>query len=126
MKRAIIESPYSGDIVRNKAYARLCCLDSIGRGEAPFAGHLLYTQFLDDATPAERKKGLDCDFAWMAPADVVAVYTDHGITPGMQAGIDMAKSLGIPVEQRQIVNQVPLPRTEGMAQRLGKSIRRAR
>ncbi len=39
----IIETPYSGDVEANTAYARYCLLDSLRRGEAPdcqpFAAH---------------------------------------------------------------------------------------
>ena len=50
MKLVIIESPYAGDIEKNVAYARDCVRDSLMRGEAPYASHLLYTQpnILDD------------------------------------------------------------------------------
>src|SRR5690606_24498929 len=44
----IIESPYSGDVERNTEYARSCLLDSLRRGEAPIASHLLHTQVLED------------------------------------------------------------------------------
>jgi len=44
MTRVIIESPYAGDIEVNLKYAKLCILDSLKRGEAPLASHLLYTQ----------------------------------------------------------------------------------
>ena len=40
----IIESPYMGDVQRNIAYAQQCMGDSLKRGEAQFASHLLYTQ----------------------------------------------------------------------------------
>ena len=41
MQRVIIESPYAGEIDKNTAYARRCMRDSLDRGEAPFASHLL-------------------------------------------------------------------------------------
>lgn len=44
MKRVILESPYAGDVERNLTYARECVRDSLSRGEAPIASHLLYTQ----------------------------------------------------------------------------------
>ncbi len=51
MRRTIIESPYAGDIQGNLAYAKRCVLDSLSRGEAPIASHLLFTLdgILDDA-----------------------------------------------------------------------------
>ena len=44
MVRVILESPYAGDIERNVKYARMAVRDSLSRGEAPIASHLLYTQ----------------------------------------------------------------------------------
>jgi hypothetical protein len=37
-------------------------------------------------------------------ADAVAVYTDKGIFPSMQLGIDRAVAAGIPVEYRSLGN----------------------
>src|ERR1700684_441017 len=53
-----------------------CMRDSVMRGEAPFASHLLYVQFLDDDILWEREAGLSCGFAWGALADATVVYTD--------------------------------------------------
>ena len=58
MKRVILESPYSGDVVRNTEYARKCMLDSILKGEAPLFSHLLYTRCLDDLNPEQRVLGM--------------------------------------------------------------------
>lgn len=107
MQRVIIESPYAGNIQMNERYARTCLRDSITRGEAPFASHLLYTQpdVLADSISAERRLGIACGQAWLAVADLVAVYTDHGISNGMQQGIDAAVAAGIPVVYRSCVER---------------------
>ena len=102
MRRVIVESPYSGDVLRNLAYARSCVRDCLNRGEAPFASHLLYTQVLDDAIPEERMKGLDAGLEWMGVADVVVVYTDYGVSPGMTRGVLHAKARGMPIEYRNL------------------------
>ena len=44
--KVIIESPYFGDVEKNLEYARRCLSDSLGREEAAFASHLLYTCLL--------------------------------------------------------------------------------
>ena len=44
MRLVIFESPYAGDVEANTEYARRCVRDSLMRGEAPIASHLLYTQ----------------------------------------------------------------------------------
>ncbi len=98
----VIESPLSGDVERNTRYARACLRDSLLRGEAPLASHLLYTQVLDDTVPAERKQGMEAGFAWNAHAEKVVVYQDLGISGGMQAGILVAQRHGIQVAYRYL------------------------
>ncbi len=91
-----IESPYTGDLAANLAYARRAMADSLARGEAPLASHLLYTQpgILDDTVPAERAHGIAAGKAWAAHAALTAVYIDRGISAGMLAGIADAKRAG--------------------------------
>ena len=104
MRRVIIESPYAGDIEKNVAYARLALRDSLKRGEAPLASHLLYTQpgVLQDSIPQERTTGIEAGLAWMGLAEAVIVYNDLGLSPGMIAAIARAKWLKIPVEYRSL------------------------
>lgn len=97
-----IESPFAGQVEQNTRFARLCLLDSITRGEAPFAGHLLYTQVLADASPTERELGIRSHLAYVQRSDRVVVYEDFGVSTGMQRAVDLAEELGIPVEVRQI------------------------
>ena len=104
--KVIIESPYSGytkiDVNINIDYARRCLWDSLLRGEAPFASHLLYTQVLDDQSPIQRELGMDRSLQWYKNADLVAVYIDFGISSGMKRGVEHAESIGIPIEERLI------------------------
>lgn len=104
MRLVILESPYAGDVAANETYARACLRDSLLRGEAPIASHLLYTQpgVLDDLIPEERQHGIDAGLAWKAVAHASVVYVDRGITRGMQYGIDAATKAGIPVEIRRL------------------------
>ena len=102
MKRVILESPFAGDIERNVAYARACLRDCLQRGEAPIASHLLFTQpgVLSDDVPDERKMGIAAGLAWVSVADVMVVYIDYGISPGMAAAMETAEKRGLPVEKR--------------------------
>ncbi|HTT57645.1 MAG TPA: hypothetical protein VMF63_11090 [Opitutaceae bacterium] len=104
MRLVIVESPYAGDIEANVAYARACLADCLARGEAPFACHLLYTQagVLRDEVPAERQLGMDAGWAWYRAADACVVYTDRGVSPGMESGIAVARAAGKPVEYRTL------------------------
>ena len=104
MKRVVIESPYAGDVERNLRYLRACMHYCITHDEAPYASHALYTQpgVLDDLKPIERELGIVAGFCWRDVADLTVVYTDLGITSGMQYGIDDAARKGRPVEYRTL------------------------
>ncbi|MDB5522790.1 MAG: hypothetical protein JWM58_553 [Rhizobium sp.] len=110
MKRLVIlESPYAGDVARNERYARACLRDSLLRGEAPMASHLLYTQpgVLDDLLPHERATGIQAGLSWGMRADATVVYVDLGTSPGMHFGISHAMSVGRPVEYRNLTSGGP-------------------
>ena len=100
----VIESPYAGDVERNVTYARACVADSLARGEAPYASHLLYTQegILDDTIPAQRRMGIDAGLAFHAAASVVAFYLDHGWSDGMTAAYRHALMHGRVIELRHL------------------------
>lgn len=104
MRRVIVESPYAGEVEANIAYARQCVADCLQRGEAPFASHLLYTQpgILDDTVPQEGRLGIAAGLAWGEVAHATVVYTDRGISAGMQLGIEHAIADGKPVEYRRL------------------------
>jgi hypothetical protein len=78
--------------------------DSLLRGEAPIASHLLYTQpgVLNDQVADERRPGIEAGLAWRVAAEATVVYQDLGISPGMEHGIAAAKAAGLPVEYRTL------------------------
>ena len=98
----ILESPYAGDVHMNLVYGRECLRDCLRRGEAPIASHLLYTQpgVLDDDVPEDRALGIAAGLAWGRVAEATVVYTDRGISKGMQQGIQRAINEGRPVDYR--------------------------
>jgi len=114
VKRVVIESPFAGrgttdeeraaDAAENLRYVRACMRDSILRGESPYASHALLTQpgVLDDNDPIERDLGIRAGFAWRDSAELTAVYTDRGVSFGMEMGIDDATMRRRPVERRTI------------------------
>jgi|SRR3990172_9678998 len=107
MERIIIESPFWNEDSNirelNLRYARLCLFDSLKRGEAPFASHLLYPQvLLDEKDPIIRQWGIEAGFKWMLAVNKIAVYTDRGISSGMQQGINFAKKYAINIEYRSL------------------------
>lgn len=106
----IIEHPFKAatpeDRTRNARYLKLAMRDSLSRGEAPYASVLLYATsgVLHDDIPEQRTQGIDAGLAWGARAALTAVYTDFGVSAGMEIGIARARGTGRPVEYRQIEN----------------------
>jgi hypothetical protein len=108
IRLVILESPYAGtteeEVIRNVGYARRAMRDSLIRGEAPIASHLLYTQpgVLLDKVPEERALGIAAGLAWSKVAHAAVIYNDLGITPGMAQGICRHQAEGTIIEYRQI------------------------
>lgn len=106
----ILESPFAAPtpegIEANISYARACLRDSLLRGEAPLASHLLYTQpgVLDDTKPEERARGIAAGLSWIDHAQATVVYADRD-SPGMELGIVMAMKAGRTVEIRRILEK---------------------
>jgi len=100
----ILESPYAGDVEKNIKYARRCVRDSLSRGEAPIASHLLYTQegILDDNDAKEREWGIEAGLSWIAVAAKMVIYEDYGISKGMIQAILRANRAGISIEYRKL------------------------
>ena len=105
MIRVILESPYAGDVERNVKYARMAVRDSLSRGEAPIASHLLYTQegILKDEIPEERQWGIDAGLAWKEVALKHVFYVDYGYSRGMEYAKQYATTNHIPIEERRIL-----------------------
>lgn len=128
-RRIILESPYAADteagVQENIRYARACLLDSIRRGEAPFASHLLYAQpgVLDDRIPSEREEGIDAGVAWEDLAEATVLYLDRGISPGMKKGLDRAQLMCRPIEFRRLYETAPQDIAEALHELIHQSLR---
>ncbi|QUT07943.1 hypothetical protein KFK14_11445 [Sphingobium phenoxybenzoativorans] len=108
MKLVILESPYAGDIEGNVTYARTCLRDSLNRGEAPIASHLLYTQpgVLCDELASERQWGIAAGLAWRKVADGAVFYVDRGWSAGMLAAEEHYRLTEFPFEIRTLMEAV--------------------
>jgi len=96
--RVFVASPWraadaAGRANRERALA--ACRAAALAGHAPFAPHLLFPRFLDDADPAERAAGMRAGLAILAACEAVWIYGP--VTEGVAAEIDAARRLGIPV-----------------------------
>lgn len=99
----ILESPFAGQVQRNKAYLQLCILDCLNtHNESPLASHQMFTDALDDLVPEERETGIQALAAWRPFAQRSVVYVDFGISTGMRYGIAAAEGCGQPVEMRNL------------------------
>jgi len=89
-KLVYVCSPYAGDIVGNTERAKGYSRQVVDAGFVPVTPHLLYPQFIDEAT--EREKGLFCGMALLEMCAEVWVFGDH-ISSGMEAEIRRAREL---------------------------------
>lgn len=109
MIRVTVESPLAAPTPegfrRNVRYAQLCVLDSLKRGEAPYASHLLYPQVFDDLDEDQRRIGMTAGHEWIKQADLVALYIDLGVSKGMTAAEHEAIRYGKATTHRRLVGR---------------------
>lgn len=123
VRPVLLESPYAGDVRTNVRYAEACLFDSLARGEAPMAGHLLYTRVLDDGVPEQRQRGLGAHLAWVACVEAVVVYIDRGISSGMRQAIECAWDESTPVEYRKLgARWETAPQSENVLEHEGRRL----
>ena len=97
-------SPYRGDMETNTQNARRYCSLVMEQGGIPFAPHLLFTQFLDDAIPKEREHGLRMGTQMLRLCDELWVFGEP--SEGMRIEIEFAGQLGIPVRRLDVAGIV--------------------
>lgn len=104
--RVYIESPFASiesDLFElYKNYVHLAIRDCIERGEAPFASHAFYTNYLDDSQREQRVQGMEMGQSWAEVSGLIAVYEDYGISKGMHWGMSLARQRGQKIEHRSI------------------------
>ena len=98
----IIESPFSGDVVRNKQYLTDAILDCIRKGENPYASHQMLTGALDDTDAKQSSLGMQLGMQMYNYATKCVVYLDLGMSRGMGEGVETARQKGVPVVYRSI------------------------
>jgi len=105
-----IESPYAETEARSVEdhveYAKLCMLDCLRRGEHPFSSNLLFPQVPEDLEPElskeDKRTCMKAGMHWAEYADLRVIYTDMGISKGMEWGIAKAGALGQKIEYRKL------------------------
>lgn len=96
MKLVYIASPLAGDVEGNIQNALDYCRFAVSQGVAPVAPHTIFTRFLDDRNPVERRIGMKMGFALLERCDELWVFGEN-ITGGMRSEITIAAKHGIPV-----------------------------
>lgn len=78
--------------------------DSLSKNEAPYASTKMYADgdVLDDTDPEQRARGIQAGLVWGECAELTAVYTDLGVSAGMDYGIANAIAMKRPFEYRQL------------------------
>jgi hypothetical protein len=89
---------------QNLIYARLALKNSMNRGEAPFASHLLYTQVWDE-TPELRDAGIKAGLELYTRVDGIALYVDLGRSAGMRNAEKHADLYSVERSHRLILDQ---------------------
>lgn len=98
----VIESPYAGDVARNRVYLHACIRECALRGDTPYASHLMLTTALDDGDPEERALGIRLGLAWRRAAQMRIFYIDRGWSDGMRAAVDLYAVEGLEYEVRKL------------------------
>ena len=88
IKRIVVVSPYSGKTVLHKVYLQTCIDYVIEKGHAPFAGHYIYPNFLNDEEEEQRELGMKLGWAWGIVANECWVFADYGISAGMKKDVE--------------------------------------
>jgi len=95
-----VASPFRSDSVYgtklNIEMAKSHCREVISSGAIPYAPHLLFPQFMQDADAEERSLALQMGITMLSHCDELWVFGDT-ISEGMRAEIEAAEKLHIPV-----------------------------
>ena len=95
-KRVFVCSPFAGDTGYNVRKACEYCLFTKNQVCAPFAPHLIYSQFMDDADPNARNEAIRCGISYLTVCHELWVFGKN-ITRGMSREVEQAKKRGIPI-----------------------------
>lgn len=89
-------SPLKGDVKRNIEKANYYARYAYSQGYIPIAPHTIFTQFLDDANPKERKDGMAMGLELLERCAELWVFGTT-VSKGMRREIDHARKKGIKI-----------------------------
>lgn len=96
MRLVYICSPLRGDMKANKKRADEYCAYAASCGVVPLAPHTIFTRYLDENIPEQRKQGLDMGLELLKRCDDLWVMGSE-ISEGMKAEIEFAKVEQMPI-----------------------------
>lgn len=102
LRRVFVASPFAGNRDLNDRYLKAAVRDSIYRHESPYAPHGYLPQALNDLVAEERELGMRAGQAWLTKADAFVLMLDLGISKGMLAELEIARTLGMTIEKRYL------------------------
>ena len=89
-------SPLKGDVKRNIEKANYYARYAYSQGGIPIAPHTIFTQFLDDSNPKERRDGMAMGFELLERCTELWVFGTT-VSKGMRKEIDYARKNGIKI-----------------------------
>lgn len=89
-------SPLKGDVKRNIEKANYYARYAYSQGYIPIAPHTIFTQFLDDSNPKERKDGMAMGLELLTLCAELWVFGTT-VSKGMRKEIDYARKKGIKI-----------------------------
>lgn len=99
---AFISSPYKytteQELKLNVSIARAMCYYAMMQGYAPFASHLLYTQFLNEDIIEERNLGINLGREFLLYSEIMYHYEVSEHSEGATRDILLAEKYCIPVQ----------------------------
>ena len=99
-EKVFICSPFRAathdEVLVNERLAKALCRQAFDLGKDPRAPHLFYTRFLEEETHGEDGRALA--LSWLRECDRLWRCQDVSVSAGMQAELDLANGLGIPVD----------------------------
>lgn len=110
-KLVYICAPLRGDVEENIEFARQKAQEVFRAGDIPVCPHLMFPPIADPENPIQDQAARDMGLRLVESCQQVNVY---GLkwTQGMQAEIDYAMDMGIPVktDQKELGRRTPRPK----------------
>lgn len=92
-----LSAPTEEGMVKNQQLAIKLSKRLIQKGLVPMTPHIYFPLFLNEFNPNERQIGLDMGLVWLNLCQAMYVYTNNGISKGMQGEIEHALKHNIPI-----------------------------